>query len=536
VDYRILGPLEIVDADGDLPLGGAKQRALLAVLLLYANEVVPIDRLVDALWGERPPRTAVNTLQVMVWRCRKLLPDGALITRPPGYALRAGREEVDLFRFEDLVGRARTLAPADAAAALAEAVALWRGPALADLSSEGLLGAEAGRLEELQLRAIEEHVEAELALGHHEEQVAPLVALTASHPFRERLRGQLMRALHSSGRRADALDVFQQARRTLVDELGIEPGQALRELHAAILQGDLALDAPATTAAQPDAAGATDRTILLALGPRSRPQALIALAAPMATTPQRRELLLARLLAPGDGAVAEASQELDVHRRALVEAGTPARSAAFTSPDGAADLARLASQQDADLLLFEVGPDEVARASLPQALRTVLGGVPCDVGLYVPSAQLRLGPDRRVVVPFGAGAHDWAALELAAWAARAHDAPLALVGTAAGSRGRDASRLLADASLLVQRWLGISAEPVLAEPRAVPAATRDAGLVVVGVSDRWSRDGIGRSRVALVQEAQAATVLVRRGIRPGGLAPPETLTRFTWSMAQRPAL
>jgi len=233
----------------ELQLGGPKQRALLAILLLEANHAVSADRLIDALWGDRPPDTAKNTLQVYVSQLRKLLPEGALETVAPGYRLAVAPEELDLSRFDELAQQGRAaLRIGDAATgaqALGAALALWRGPALADLALEPFAQTEAARLEELRLAVLEDRIEADLALGRHGPLVAELEHLIVENPFRERLRAQLMLALYRSGRQAEALAVYQRTRRTLVDELGIEPGESLRQLEQAILAHDPALEAPA---------------------------------------------------------------------------------------------------------------------------------------------------------------------------------------------------------------------------------------------------------------------------------------------------
>jgi DNA-binding SARP family transcriptional activator len=257
MDFRILGPLEVQAGDRPLALGGTRQRALLAVLLLHANEVVSSDRLIEELWGEEPPKEAQKALQVAVSRLRRALePDrsprqttGLLSTRPPGYELRLERDQLDLHRFEDRVaaGRAAMAAgdPAEAAAEVDKALALWRGPPLGDLTFEAFLQSDIGRLEELRVAALEDRIAARLQLGRHAEIVTELESLVQDHPMRERLREQLMLALYRSGRQADALAAYREARRTLVDELGIEPGHRLRELNEQILMQDPALDAPA---------------------------------------------------------------------------------------------------------------------------------------------------------------------------------------------------------------------------------------------------------------------------------------------------
>src|SRR5262245_1288728 len=222
MDYRVLGPLEALRDDGPLALGGAKQRAVLALLLLNANRVVSQERLIDELWGDEPPPTGVTTIQVYVSRLRKLLPADALQTRPPGYLLAIEPEQVDLSRFERLVAEARTADPGRASELLREALGLWRGPALGEFE-EVFFRVEAGRLEELRLAALEERIEADLALGRQRELTGELEALITDYPHRERLRGQLMLALYRSGRQADALRAYREARAAL-DELGIEPG------------------------------------------------------------------------------------------------------------------------------------------------------------------------------------------------------------------------------------------------------------------------------------------------------------------------
>ena len=248
--FRLLGPLAVTVEGEPLALGGQKRRALLAALLLEANRIVSRDRLIDALWGEEPPDTARNTIQVYVSQLRKLLPEGTLETAPPGYRLAVDPEAIDLFRFIQLTQQARAALTvgnaSDAAETLREALALWRGPALADLAWEPLAQGEVVRLEELRLAALEDRIDADLALGRHGQLIGELESLVAEHPLRERLRAQLMLSLYRSGRQADALAVYQRARKALVDELGIEPGEALRKLERAILAQDPSLEPPVT--------------------------------------------------------------------------------------------------------------------------------------------------------------------------------------------------------------------------------------------------------------------------------------------------
>ena len=239
--YRLLGPLEVQEGDGTLPLGGAKQRAVLALLLLSANRVVARERLIDELWGDQPPETAVTTLQVYVSRLRKLLPERVLLSRPPGYVLSIEPDEFDLLRFESLVTEARKADLEHASQLLREALGLWRGPALAEFGGEPFGRLEAGRLEDLRLVALEERIEADLALGRHADLVGELETLIPEQPHRERLRAQLIVALYRSSRQAEALAAYRDARGVL-DELGIEPGARLRELERQVLAQDAALD------------------------------------------------------------------------------------------------------------------------------------------------------------------------------------------------------------------------------------------------------------------------------------------------------
>ena len=253
MEFRILGPLEVRSEGRELSLGGAKQRALLAVLLLHANEVVSTDRLVDELWGDRPPATASKAVQVYVSQLRKSLrarhgqgeEEPILVTRSPGYMIRVAAGQLDADCFEELVDQGRQELAARrarrAAQVLLEALALWRGPALADFASDGFAQSEIARLEEARISAVEERIEADLALGRHSELVGELESLVAAHPLRERFRGQLMLALYRCGRQAEALETYREARRLLVDELGLEPSQALQRLEKAILVQDPAL-------------------------------------------------------------------------------------------------------------------------------------------------------------------------------------------------------------------------------------------------------------------------------------------------------
>jgi predicted ATPase/DNA-binding SARP family transcriptional activator/Tfp pilus assembly protein PilF len=248
LEFKLLGHLEVEEDGRVLAVGGKRQRALLSLLLLHANAVVPRDRLIDALWGEHPPETAPNALQVAVHALRKLLGADRIVTRGPGYLLRVEAGELDLRRFLELVDRSRAEAPAAGAETLREALALWAGPPLSDVGEAPFAEPERARLEELHVAALEERIAADLALGRHAELVPELEALVAAHPYRERLRREHMLALYRSGRQAEALDAYRQARRILVDDLGIEPGAELQDLERAILRQDPALALPAAWA------------------------------------------------------------------------------------------------------------------------------------------------------------------------------------------------------------------------------------------------------------------------------------------------
>jgi DNA-binding SARP family transcriptional activator/streptogramin lyase len=255
VEFRLLGPFEVVVGGQSADLGGAKQRALLAMLAIHANEVISVDALIDGLWGDRMPGSAPNTLQGYVSRLRKALdPDGrngaepTIVFRAPGYVLTARPEQIDSRRFEQLVGEAEgraTIGDAtEAASALRDALALWRGAALSDFAYEAFAQPEIVRLEELRLKAIEDLIDADLACGRHAGLVPDLEALVAEHPLRERFRAQLMVSLYRCGRQSEALSVYRDARQTFSEQLGVDPTPVLRDLERAILRHDPELQPP----------------------------------------------------------------------------------------------------------------------------------------------------------------------------------------------------------------------------------------------------------------------------------------------------
>jgi DNA-binding SARP family transcriptional activator len=520
LEFRILGPLEVVADGAPLRLGGPKQRATLAILLLRTNQVVPVERLADDLYAGAAPVTAVTQVQRQVSELRRLLQEPVIETRAPGYAIHLTPDQLDLSRFERRVEEATELLARgeadDARELLGEALLLWRGPALADLAYESFAQTAIERLEEIRLAALACRLEADLALARHREIVGELQQLSEEHPMQEAFRAQLMLALYRSGRQAEALGVYRTTRATLGEEFGIEPSLRLRELERAILVQDPALELAAATD--------RERAVLLFSSDDDELDDLLAIGEPLARAPERT-LILVRTVASDrrlEGAAAAVNER-------CASLPTNARAAVFTTDDVARDALRFARSYDAELVL--AGLSQTAGV-LQDDLAALVEGSPADVALVSGRVDFALGEG--VVVPFAGGEHDWAALELAAWLAAGTGASLLLVGTAADPRRgrRDASRLLADASLSVQRVVGVRSEPRLgaATKEALLAETASATVVVVGISPRWRTDGIGDVRHALAERGRPAAILVRRGPRPGGLAPRASRTRFTWSM------
>jgi DNA-binding SARP family transcriptional activator len=253
VEIRILGPLEVVDEDAALHIGGPKNRALLAVLLLHAGRLVSNDHIIEALWGEDPPRKAAGSIQNSISQLRKLLGAERLVTKAPGYVLQLEEDELDAGRARRLLEEARSAGAEQGAELARQAESLWRGPPLADFTYEPFAQTAIAELEELRLSTYEERIGHELELGRHAELIGELETLVAAHPLRERLRGHLMLALYRAGRQADALHAYQDARRALLDQLGIDPGRALQQMHGAILRQERALDrAPAAASTDDD--------------------------------------------------------------------------------------------------------------------------------------------------------------------------------------------------------------------------------------------------------------------------------------------
>lgn len=542
VEVRVLGAVEVWRDGVSVKVGAAKQRMILALLALRVGEVVSTDRLIDAVWGERPPVTASKALQVYVSELRKLVePDRSsptvVVTQPPGYRLGVSPDRVDLSRFERLWEQGRVALEdgrADEAAGLiGEALSLWRGPPLADFSYEPAFDADIGRLEELRLACVEDRIDADLARCGHAKLVSELEKLVGEYPLRERVRGQLMLALYRSGRQADALASYQQAREALVDELGIDPSPGLVTLERQILQQDESLNPPTRGNPAPQPALAPGRTVLVVSQSSSDVESLLAVSAPLAGDDE--ELVLARVLTALPGRdnrdrLRELTRRLSERRDQLHADGTNARTAAFSSADPGADLIKLAVHQDAALIVID-GSRELREGRSTVAHQLLLGA-PCDVALSVRSGQDEPQGDH-VLVPFGGSEHDWAALELAALIAPRRAVPLVIAGSQARGDGSDASRLLANASLILQRTSGVTPEPILIAPgpRGLLEAAVGAQLLVLGLSSRYREEGLGETRHAIIQAAATPSLFVRRGSRPGILAPQQSMTRFNWSVA-----
>jgi DNA-binding SARP family transcriptional activator len=536
MDFRILGPLEVLDKDGRVALGGDKQRALLALLLVNAGETLSTDRLIDELWGEHPPATAAKTVQVHISRLRKALAagdsDGVVVTREHGYQLDIDPERLDSRRFERLLAEGRVelteRRPDRAAAVLEDALALWRGRPLADLSYEPFAQAEIARLEELRAAALEELIEAKLALGRHVEVIGELEALIGAFPYREHLRAQLMLALYRSDRQADALQAYQDARITLTGELGIEPGERLRELERAVLAQDPALAAPVPVPADHAGDGGGETPPADAAPPEPEP------AAPAA----RRLVSIVFADLVGSTGLAERLDPESMHR--LLDRFTDVCSATIERHGGAVE----GFIGDAVVGVFgltELHEDDALRAvRVAVELRDAGGalsaefererGVEIQMKLGVESGEVFLGAGTRRP-HFAAGDAFNVASRLQGVAeqgqillgerihALVHDAvraeelePLALRGRTAKVKAWRLLELLDDRTpLRSPRTAFVGREDELEALRAAFARTRDTrGCQAVTIT---GPAGMGKSRLAreLVDElAQDATVVVGR--------------------------
>src|SRR5215218_1513882 len=301
MDIQLLGPIEARLDDRTLQLGARKQRAVLAMLGLHVNRAVSTDRLAEGLWGEEPPSSAPKMVQLYVSQLRRVLDgDGAaIITHGRGYELRLPVECVDAERFERLVDERPR-----------EALALWRGDALADVADEPFAAAEIRRLEELRMHAHELAIEADLAAGRHADVIGELEGLVAEHPLNERLHAQRMLALYRSERQAEALDAYRQARSALVGQIGVEPGPELRRLQQAVLEQDPALDLP------PTAAAAVSGPAPARPPPRRRRPALLVAAAVLAAAAGLIAFGVSRVTAP------DRLQRIDENSVGLIDADT----------------------------------------------------------------------------------------------------------------------------------------------------------------------------------------------------------------------
>ena len=421
--FSVLGPLQVLAGRHVLAAGGPKHRALLGALVVHAGEAVSVDLLVDALWDGVPPRSAINTLQGYVSDVRRTLEPGrgpraeshVLVTEPTGYRLAVPAEHIDAREFERLAARGQSALaqgrPQEASAHLGEALALWRGPALANFSTQNFARAPAQRLEEARLAAIEDGVEARLTLGHHSEVIAEIRALLDDHPFRERLSTQLITACYRAGRQADALAVYRATRTRLRDQLGIEPGPALQRVHEAVLRQDPDLDRPAV----PELRRPRPRRVPHPVPPTSAPLPLTSFVGRASDRTHILEQLawrrLVTLTGPGGVGKSRLAQELArdargwSHARAHVvtlhevedEAALPARvgAALGVKVGGRSGLTSLvASLRDRELLLVLDGCEQLIRA----CRRLIRASLDAGSGVHVlATSRERLGVPGEVV-------------------------------------------------------------------------------------------------------------------------------------------
>jgi predicted ATPase/DNA-binding SARP family transcriptional activator len=487
MQFGILGPLQVVGPAGEIPVPGAKQRAVLATLLLQRSDgAVSAERLIDELWGERPPATAAKSLQVHVSQLRRLLGEGQpIVTRPGGYAVELEPGALDLERLERHLADARRLRDAGdlpaAAETLRAALAQFRGAPLADVELLGRAAAEPARLEGVRLSALEDRLELDLALGRHAEIVPELEALVAEHPYRERLYAHLMLALYRAGRQADALDAYRRARTVLVEELGIEPGPELQHLEAAVLNQDPVLDLEVV---HRDPRGARQQATLPALagdGLIGRRRDLDAVTALL------REHRLVTILGPGGVGKTRLALELAHFQAPAYRDG--ARFVALAAIDSrerlAEELDQAVDDDGAELLLVLDNFEQLVDSA--PAVSEVLSRAPGVTALVTSQAALRISGEREVVLaPLAADA----AIELFVRRARSADAgdpavgeicraldglPLAIELAAARTRA------LAPSAILER--LGGRLDLLTGGPRDAPARQRTLRAAI-----EWSHD------------------------------------------------
>jgi predicted ATPase/DNA-binding SARP family transcriptional activator len=391
MDFAILGPLRVSGSEGPIELPAAKQRALLAVLLLaHREEAVAPARLIDVLWGEDPPATAPKAVQVLVSRLRSA--GVPIVSRPSGYAVELEPGELDLERFETLVEAARSAgALEEAARDLRDALALFRGPPLADAPLLGPAASEAERLADLRLAALEERIDVDLALGEHHAVVGELEALAAEHPYRERLHAQLMLALYRAGRQADALEAFRRARESLVEDLGLDPGRELRQLEADILAQDPALDAAAERGVRPPAPPPLPATPLLGR------EAELETAAALLAEPGVRLLTLT-----GPGGIGKTRLALELARR-LGTGALFVPLAAVDTPERVMPAVAQAIGADGEPALDAVAAQLAGRRALLvlDNLEQVLGAAPDIAALLAAAPGLKLVATSRAPLHLG---------------------------------------------------------------------------------------------------------------------------------------
>jgi len=505
VDVRLLGPVEALAEGRTLDLGAPKARAVLALLALDHGRAVAASRLVDELWGERPPPSAAKALQVYVSQLRKALGPATIATEAHGYRLAASAASVDVAEFEARVAAGRSALASGhadvAAAALGDALALWRGDALEDLRGEVGLAPARAHLDELRLVVEELRGDAVLAGGGGESHLPQLAGIAREHPLRERFQEQLMLALYRAGRQAEALDVYASLRGRLHDELGLEPSPRLRELQQAILRQDPSLGGRAEPAGPPPVVAAGHA-----------PERLALVAEPLARSNGAELVLLTTVR--DSAALGEAVRRLEPLR------GDAVRVAAFVSRRPVADVMSLAAREVASVVVLQIARDTLAEPLPAEVVEST-----CDVALYVDGDGDV--PGERVSVLHGGADEDWAGVELATTLARSTGRALRLIGAQVGEA--DASLLLARSSLAVQRFGGVTAEGALFDAEA-PETLRevvDESLLVAGVTA--SPSARLADAVVALGDLGVPLLLVRRGSRAGLLQPSQTWTRFSWS-------